>query len=124
MGMTLEIWRLTHFGSTADSGDGANLNDFDKDGLPNLVEFAFGLDPKQNSAGQLPAPQNLGAHRVISFTQPAGISGITYGAEWSTTLLPGSWTPVADTAVPPQHLFSIPIDTHTQLYLRLKVTNP
>ncbi|MES2923630.1 MAG: hypothetical protein V4819_18890 [Verrucomicrobiota bacterium] len=122
IGMTLEAWRLTHFGSTSNSGDGADLNDFDMDGLPNLVEFAFGFDPKENSAGQLAAPQNYGNNRVISFTQPPGINGITYGAEWSSNLLPGSWNPITDTAAPPQHTFSVPIDTHPNLYLRLKVT--
>jgi len=122
VGMTLEGWRQTHFGSIANSGDGADSNDFDKDGLPNIVEFAFGFDPKQNSAGLLPAPQISGNNFVISFTQPAGVSGILYGAEWSTTLLPGSWVPIVDTAEPPQHLFSVAFDTKPKLYLRLKVT--
>lgn len=122
LGMTIEGWRQAHFGSTANSGDGADLNDFDKDGLPNLVDYAFGFDPKQNSAGLLPAPQRSGDNFVFSFTRPAGVSGILYGAEWSTTLLPGSWLPIADTGESPRHLFSIPIENKPKLYLRLKVT--
>lgn len=121
-GMALESWRQTHFGSTANSGDGADLNDFDKDGLANLIEFAFGFDPTLNSAGQLPASQLLGNNAVISFTQPDGVGGITYGAEWSTTLLPGGWNPIADTAVAPLHSFSVPIGANPKLYLRLRVT--
>ncbi len=122
LGVTIESWRQAHFGSIDNSGDGADLNDFDKDGLANLVEYAFGFDPKQTSAGLLPAPQKSGNNFLFNFTQPSAVSGILYGAEWSTTLLPDSWVPIADTAVPPQHLFSVPIDTKPTLYLRLKVT--
>jgi hypothetical protein len=118
----MQAWRQTHFGSPDNSGDGADLNDFDKDGLLNIVEFAFGLHPQQNSAGMLPQPQRSGDNFVISFTEPAGVSGITYGAEWSQTL--GDWEDVPDTGISPQHTFSVPIDTNTQLYMRLKVTGP
>jgi hypothetical protein len=120
----LQTWRQIHFGSIDNSGDGADLNDFENDGLRNLVEFAFGLDPKQNSAGMLPLPQRSGNTYVISFTEPAGVSGITYGAEWSTTLLSESWTTVADTGTPPQHTFSVLCGKKSTLYMRLKVTNP
>ncbi|MCX6878652.1 MAG: choice-of-anchor D domain-containing protein [Verrucomicrobia bacterium] len=120
----LQTWRQTNFGTTANTGDAADLNDFDRDGIPNIIEFAFGLNPKQNSAGLLPQPQRIGSNLVITFAQSAGVSGITYGVEWSQTLRPGSWTEVADTGISPQHAFSVPIDTKPQLYLRLKVTSP
>lgn len=120
-GMTLDSWREANFGSSANSGDGADLNDFDHDELPNIVEFAFGLDPKQSSAGMLPMWQTIGNHRVISFTKPASASGISYGAEWSSTLAPDSWTLIQNTASPPEYLFSVPTETHPCLYLRLKV---
>lgn len=48
-------------GKDTNTGDGADQTDFDHDGIPNLVEFAFGLDPKQNSAGQLPQPNPMGS---------------------------------------------------------------
>jgi hypothetical protein len=79
----LQAWRLTNFGSIDNTGDGADLNDFDKDGLVNLVEFAFGLNPKQISAALLPSPQQSGNNFIVTFSQPSGVSGITYGAEWS-----------------------------------------
>jgi len=120
----LQAWRQTNFGSIDNRGDGEDLNDFDKDGIPNLIEFAFGLNPIQNSAGLLPLPQRTGNNFVISFAQPAGVSGITYGAEWSETLLSGSWMSVADSGMAPQHTFSVPIGTKTKLYMRLKVASP
>jgi hypothetical protein len=120
----LQIWRETHFGSMDNSGEGADLNDFDQDNLANLIEFVFGLDPKQASSGLLPVPQMMDGHMVLDFNQPAGVSGIIYGAEWSQELLAGTWVPVPDTGTPPQHRFSVPIDANAQLYMRLKVTNP
>ena len=120
----LESWRQANFSSSANSGDGADLNDFDHDGIPNLLEFAFGLNPKQNSAGLLPCPQISGGNLVLGFTQPAGISGITYGAEWSPTLLPGSWIALPDTGAPPNHLFSVPLGSNAKVFMRLNVSNP
>jgi hypothetical protein len=120
----LAAWRQTYFGSSANSGNGADTYDFDLDGLPNLLEFAFNLDPTKNSAGQIPRPQIVGSNFVVTFTQPASVSGVTYGAEWSTSLLAGSWTAISDTGLAPQHIFSVPIGTKTRLYMRLKVTNP
>lgn len=42
----LQEWRQGHFGNTADSGESANDHDFDRDGLPNLIEYVIGTDPK------------------------------------------------------------------------------
>lgn len=120
----LEAWRSTWFGSTLNSGNGADLNDYDKDGLVNLVEYAFGLNPTQNSAGQLPQPQVIGSNLVVSFTNPAGVAGITYGAESSSTLAPGSWTAIPDTGTSGLHVFSVPLGTHAALFGRLKISSP
>jgi hypothetical protein len=119
-----EIWRQTHFGSIQNVGDGADLNDYEGDGLVNLTEYAFGLHPKQNNAGQLPQGQIIGPNYVVFFNQPSGVSGITYGAEWSATLMPLSWTPITDTGFAPQHVFSVPIGGNTSLFFRFKITSP
>ena len=120
----LSSWRQIHFGSTANSGDGADLNDFDKDGIVNLVEFAFGLHPKQNSVGLLPKPQQISGNLVINFTQPSGVSGVTYGAEWSQTLASESWTTVIDSGSSSQHTFSVPMGTKSKCFMRLMVRIP
>ncbi len=120
----LRAWRQTHFANPDSIGDGADLVDFDQDGLANLIEFAFGLSPKQSDAGGLPQPQQTAGNLVMNFTQPAGVTGITYGAEWSPTLLSESWTPLADAGTPPLHSFSLPMGTAPQLYMRLRITSP
>jgi|GEM_PF-2288786 len=47
---TLSEWRSQSFGSSADSGNGANMADGDNDHLVNLVEYALLLDPKKPNA--------------------------------------------------------------------------
>jgi N-acetylneuraminic acid mutarotase len=120
----LEAWRMTNFGNSANIGDGADLYDYDKDGIVNLMEYAFGLNPKENSAGQLPSWQKSGNNYVISFTQPDTVGGITYGAEWSTTLQAGDWHAIKDTGTAPQHAFSVSADGKPKLFLRLNVSAP
>ena len=120
----IEAWRQTNFGSIANSGDGVDLNDYDRDGLVNLTEFAFGFNPKVGGDGQLPVGQIIGGNFVVYFNQPPGVSGITYGAEWSTALLPNTWTTIPDAGIPPQHAFSVPVGTNNRMFMRFKVSSP
>ena len=120
----LETWRQTNFGTTANTGSAANNADPEKDGLENLVEFAFGLNPNQPNAALLPQWQRVGSNWVLTFTQAGSISGITYVAEQSTSLAAASWTPVADTGTAPQHIFTVPVGSAVRKFLRLRVTVP
>jgi hypothetical protein len=88
----------------------------------NLVEYAFGLDPLENSAGQLPQPRTMGANFGYEFTPPAGSGGVIHGAEWSDDLT--DWQPVPDTGNGGQRVFSVPRSGETKLFLRLTVTTP
>ena len=58
------------------------------------------------------------------FTQPAGVSGITYGAQWSATMQAGDWHAIPDTGNGGRHIFNAPSGTRAQLYLRLVVSDP
>lgn len=120
----LGIWRQTNFGVVTNSGVGAHLYDPDGDGLVNLIEYAFGLDPTLASSNQLPSAQMSGGNLFFDFTAPAGISDIIYGAEWSTSLQGGEWTNIPDTGTPPLHHFSVPASGDTEKFIRLKVTAP
>ena len=118
----LESWRYNHFGSTVNVGSAASASDPDHDGLPNLIEFAFGLDPTLGGSCMLPLPQRIGNNFSVGFSEPIGISGVRYGAEWSASLLPGSWTPITDTGVPSQHQFTVPVGSQNQLFLRFTIS--
>jgi large repetitive protein len=120
----ISMWRQDHFGSSANTGDGADTFDFDKDGLVNLLEYAFGLNPTLGGSVQVPSARVSGDNCVISFIEPSGITGIHYGAEWNETLAPDDWEPIPDTGTGGQHIFSVPMGTKPKLFMRLKVVNP
>jgi glucose/arabinose dehydrogenase len=120
----IEAWRQLHFNSPANAGDAADDFDFDHDGLVNLIEFAFGLDPKQGASLALPQPQIAAGNLTVAFNQPAGVSGITYGAEWSTTLDTAHWTNIPDTGSGTSHLFTVPVGGANRFFMRYRVTTP
>ncbi len=76
----VEQWRQTHFGSPADAGDGADLNDFDGDGVLNLMEWALGLHPKEPDAPAL-APEVVGGFLTISVAKNPLATDVTFSAE-------------------------------------------
>lgn len=118
----LETWRLSYFGTTQDSGDAADMADPEADGVENLKEFGFGLNPLLSDSFRLPQPMRVGNDLVISFTAPSGVSGITYGAESSTDLI--EWDPVTDSESGTTHTFSIQVGPDPERFLRLTVTSP
>ncbi len=118
----LEAWRYENFSSvgvaSAVAGDCA---DCDHDGIPNLVEYAFGLDPHQDSSGQVPRPVMVGDHLEIRFSGSQLAADIGFGAEWSPDLSPGSWRDVPDSGTGGEHVFSLPVDSSPHLFMRLRV---
>jgi FG-GAP repeat/HYR domain/Abnormal spindle-like microcephaly-assoc'd, ASPM-SPD-2-Hydin len=122
-----QSWRNLHFSSTTNSGNGADNADPDFDGIRNLVEFALGTNPTTPTSGsQVPQPVQSGANLTLSVTQPPGVSGITYGAQISTTMLSDNWTSngVTDTDPSPTACtFSAPLGSNSLMFMRLIITN-
>ncbi|MCW1884401.1 hypothetical protein OKA04_06630 [Luteolibacter flavescens] len=69
----VELWRETHFGSSANSGQSADDFDFDNDGLSNLVEYALGTSPVSSTEGRSAAPRAVmtAGRLALSFSLPA-----------------------------------------------------
>jgi hypothetical protein len=118
---TLADWREEHFGTTASEGEAADCHDCDGDGIPNLVEYAFGFDPRAHCGGKLPVPQRIGDRFELRFSLAPAAPGIEYGAEWSPDLRPGSWRDLPDGGSGDEHLFSLPVETAPTLFMRLRV---
>jgi hypothetical protein len=118
----LEAWRLENFGDMrADDPLAGDCADCDGDGIPNLVEYAFGFDPRADCGGKLPVPQRTGDRFELRFSLAPAAPGIEYGAEWSPDLRPGSWRDVPDSGSGDEHLFSLPVDTSPTLFMRHRV---
>lgn len=95
--------------------------DSNHNGISDLIEYAFGLNPHENGTGQLPQGRRIGDRFVMSFTQPEGVSDILYGAEWSASMEPGTWQDVPDTGTGGNHVFTLP-GTSSSGFMRLKVS--
>jgi hypothetical protein len=118
----IEAWRQQYFGATSGTGNAADHFDFDNDSLVNLIEFAFGLNPTIPDAANMPQPLRIGNELVYSFTPPASVFGISYGAQSSETLAPGDWHHVPDTGTPPIREFRITVGTNNKDFVRLTIT--
>jgi hypothetical protein len=93
--------------------------DDDHDGIPNLVEYAFGLDTNDSGAGKIPEWRISGDHIVSSFTKPPGVSAIQYAAEWSDDL--NRWSEIPDSGNGDVHVFTVRIPTQGRLFVRHKI---
>ena len=144
----IQQWRLQNFSDPSNSGDGADNNDFDKDGIANLMEYALGLDPRIPSAAGLPTlgVVTVGAnkHAALTVIRPLGASDVNYRFEVTGDLVsydPGSFYGAGGDV--PSNAFTtevsrtnngsvetIVVRDNTALsgsakrFLRLKITNP
>jgi uncharacterized delta-60 repeat protein len=130
---TQESWRQFYFGTASNSGNAADLFDFDLDGLVNLIEWACHLDPTKASA--LPASFiRNGAN--LEFTYARSVAALNAGAafivEWSDTL-PGSnpWNTSGVTEQIPSDdgtvqvvKATLPAGSGVERFVRLKVIAP
>jgi len=89
-----ENWRLTYFGTTANTGNAADNADPDGDGWTNAQEFASGTDPNnRGSSLHVSQMQASGGDMFVDF---ATVAGKSYRLERSDSLENGSWQVVQD----------------------------
>ncbi len=121
----LQAWRFLYFGNAGNTGNAADNADPDGDGVSNLVEYAFDLDPTFPDAPLLPSWQADGAGYVLDFLKPEGVEGITYVAEYNTGLEPDGWLPVPDTAeAAGAHTFRFETEDLSRAFLRCRIVTP
>jgi alpha-tubulin suppressor-like RCC1 family protein len=101
---------------------GTGTQDSDLDGIPDLVEYAFGLDPHQTGVGNLPQASWTDGSMEIRFVQPQGVTGVVYSAEWTASLKDGEWMEIPDSGIGNEHVFRLPADGRDRCFVRLKVT--
>lgn len=102
---------------------GGPAADDNRNGVSNGAEFAFGLDSNAvHSPSALPRATIAGGTLSAAFTQPDGVTGVTYGAQWSADLV--NWFPITDTGVSPAHAFSVSTGTASRAFFRLRLSFP
>ena len=128
---SFDSWRIDRFtpAELADATKSGPNAVFGADGIPNLVKYALGLEPKQNATTGLPEMSMTATDWVYTYTRPASITDVTYTVEVSTTLT--SW----DTAGVVHELVStangietwharFPLASAARVFFRLQVTRP
>ena len=96
------------------------LGDHEKDGISNGVEYGFGLNPTQpNAASAVPLPTRVGNTLAVTYTQPAGISDVTYGAQWTSDFV--TWNNIADTGGGGTHTFSVNTTGLDKVFFRHRI---
>ena len=114
-----DSWELSWWGTTA--GHSA-LDDFDGDGIPELLEEAFGLNPKQPDP--FPTAVNEGGYLTITIPK---LPGVTYEVQTAATpdapaFSPTTTTVLTDNATTLKVRDNFLIGTPPARYLRVKVT--
>lgn len=127
----IEAWRLANFDSPDDSGPGADMNDFEFDGIPNLMEFAVDGHPREY--GLIPATLNPdGGELQFTYARNKNADGeLGFVVEWSDTLLPNDWhtdgvseSIVSDDGVLQHMLATVPAGPGPARFVRLRVIRP
>jgi len=130
-----QIWRQTHFATTANTGSANDNADPDNDGFNNLLEYAMGSTPtaassrptlETTTAAIEPDP---GTFLEITFQRIADPM-LTYAVEAGSDLTPLSWTTIwqstgaANAPGPVTVMDSVDIHqtTPSRRFLRLRVT--
>lgn len=92
----------------------ADSEDFDRDGITNGAEWAFGLNPtKGSSVSPITPVDKLNGNFTYTRRNPT-LTNLTFRYEWSTTLAVGSWIGVvpafADAVVPNGNNQTVTVD--------------
>lgn len=123
-------WREQYFESTEDTGDAADDADPDGDGAENLLEFATGADPTENSPVETPVSKPVAGTIGFTYTRnKLATAEVIYTVEWSDTLV-GGWssngvseTVIADDGTLETVLATLPAGSDGR-FVHLKVTRP
>ncbi len=118
-------WQAVQFPGARDPAVIAPEADPDGDGLPNFVEFAFGLDPKQPNPGFAAlrarrANDGSGNWAVVEYSRPPGRVWSSYNLELSSDLT--IWQTVPANVVP--QVRSGPDDTVITRYFSSQLGTP
>lgn len=126
----LASWRATYFGSSVNSGNGADSSDPNHDGESNLLEFATAQNPLNASLASM-IVEKAGTQLQLIYTRSkaAVADGVTFQVQWSDTL--NAWSNVgvteqvlSDNGTVQTVRASVASGTTGRRFMRLSVANP
>ena len=121
----IQTWREDFFGAPDNTGEAADQADFDRDGLPNLMEYALGTDPTLINASQVVVGRD-GNFLTLTYPRRSPADpALTYAVEGSSDLTAGFTAATGSTASGSPSVYTDNIDISapgTRRFLRLSVT--
>jgi uncharacterized repeat protein (TIGR01451 family) len=109
----IQSWRLQWFGSTANSGPGADTAISTSDGMPNLLKYALGLNPPTVAANNPVVGDISTGYLRLTLPKNPNATDVSFHVEVSPDLVPASWSESG-----------ITIDQNTPTLLQVHVTTP
>ena len=118
-----DAWQIANWGTTPGHGP---MDDFDRDGVVELLEYAFVGDPKTPDAANLPAAVNEGGYLTVTLTKRLGV---TFFVVTAPDLQAASWsaantTVLIDNSIALKVRDNVLTGTPQAPYLRVRVTVP
>jgi hypothetical protein len=87
-----DLWKFEHFGANANNATIAgNLADPDHDGIPNILEFAFGSDPNVADINEPLFGSIVSNHFQLQFNRNTSATNLTYTAQVAQSIT-GTWS--------------------------------
>ena len=127
-----QSWQAANFGAaTNDPAIAGDSADSDRDGIPNLLEYAMKMNPNASDTVPQSAAKNGNVLDFI-YTKNKAATDVTFSVEWSDTL-GNDWstsgvsshTVLSDNGVTQQIQVTVPAGAGvTKRFVRLKVTRP
>ena len=123
----IESWRQQWFGTTNNSGPAADSAVVTSDGMPNLVKYAFGLDPLVPANNPVVADIGTG-YLTISAPKNPNATDVTFLVE-TTDSLSDPWTTdgiIIDQNTPTllQAHFALPVASANSCFMRIQIIRP
>jgi hypothetical protein len=122
--VSIQTWRATNLTTATNTRSAADGADPDRDGLANVIEYAFGSNPMaaQSAVVGYPTASRSGNNIIFTFKPAAGAAGLTYTVQKTSNLATGPWTSVASSVNAGTYTASVPV-TGSPVFLRLMVDN-
>ena len=129
--VTFSAWQLAYFTSAEISGGQADAtSDFSKNGVPNLVKYALGMDPKSSSRAGLPVADASGTYLTLTVSKNQNASDVGWIVEVTGDLTnSGSWNSAGTTVVTNTSSSLVvrdntPVAGAAKRFIRLRVIHP